>query len=66
MSNVKTTNAVSVTERALFALCLLASVAITIAVGAAAALYNLAALTHPDHALDHALAWGRFIVRSII
>jgi hypothetical protein len=53
-------------ERMLMALCLLVASAMSIAVAGALALYSLAAMTHPDDSLNHALAWGRLIWQSFV
>ncbi|MCX5545418.1 hypothetical protein M3A49_39350 [Paraburkholderia sp. CNPSo 3076] len=60
----KKANALTWKEQTLMVIVVLISLAITVAVGVAAALYDLAAIVHPEDAVAQALAWGRLIARS--
>ncbi|MEM5314182.1 hypothetical protein [Paraburkholderia sp. JHI869] len=72
MTSATKTNSVSLKEQTLDALCSFIALAITITLLAitiafcgAVALYDLAVITHPDHALDYAIAWGRLIAHGV-
>ncbi|HKR40058.1 MAG TPA: hypothetical protein VJU59_10355 [Paraburkholderia sp.] len=61
----KKANALTWTEQTLMVIAVLISLAITVTVGAAAVLFDLAAIVHPEDALAHAFAWGRLVAQSV-